>query len=122
VDHAHLHVVPSQADLIRIVQSVSLEPLEFQAVEDLQATSALCRNGLPYLYVEQPVGEAYVATHPSLQSQLFRKAIASSIGSPGQYDWREHPYRDNVESTVEVLDSVLSNADHRACRVEALAR
>jgi len=86
VDHAHLHVVPTHADLISIVQGMSFEPLKFQAVEDLQTTSVFYRNGLPYLYIEQPVGEAYMATHPSLQSQLFRRAIASSLGSPDRYD------------------------------------
>jgi diadenosine tetraphosphate (Ap4A) HIT family hydrolase len=108
VDHAHLHVIPTQINLIEGVKEIFPEPLEWEPVDSIQETARLYEARLPYLYVEQSPGQGYVTTHPNLQSQMFRKVIARHIGRPEQYNWREFRGEANIRLTVERLEKWLS--------------
>jgi hypothetical protein len=98
VDHAHLHLVPVSFDLATLAR-----PLLPNGADWKLATIDECRNsfrrGEDYLYVEQPLGCGRIATG-DMGSQVFRRAIASEIGSADTYNWREHPQLDNVMATV----------------------
>lgn len=108
VDHAHLHMLPTACNLISGVQEVFPDPLQWRAVKGIHDVAAFYSAGLPYLYVEQPLGEAYATTHSNFQSQLFRRVIASSIGRAERYDWRTYHEEQNVESTVRTLEKWVS--------------
>ncbi len=108
VDHAHLHVLPTQINLIEGVKEIFPEPLEWKSVVSIQETAFYYEAGLPYLYVEQSPGQGYVTTHPNLQSQMFRKVIARHVGRPERFNWREFPETANIRSTVERLEKWLS--------------
>lgn len=98
VDHAHLHVAPVKFDLATFVSQMLPGDASWKP-----ATIAECRDchrrGDDYLYVEQPLGSGRVATG-DIGSQLFRRAIASQIGNPEEYNWREHPQLHNVMATI----------------------
>jgi len=111
VDHAHLHILPTQINLIEGVKDIFPEPLNWESVRGVQETARLYKAGQPYLYVEQSPGMGYVTTHPNLQSQMFRKVIARHIGRPEQYNWREFPGEANILSTIERLEQWLSRYD-----------
>jgi len=104
VDHAHLHILPTQINLIEGVKEIFPEPLEWELVGSVQETASLYEAGLPYLYVEQTPGRGFVTTHPNLQSQMFRRVIAKQIGKPEQYNWREFDGEDNILPTIERLE------------------
>lgn len=108
VDHAHLHMLPTQVDLIEGAKEIFPGPLKWERLSRLQETTRLYEAGLPYLYVEQSRGTGYVTTHPNLQSQMFRKVIARHIGRPERYDWRQFPEEANILSTISRLEQWLS--------------
>jgi diadenosine tetraphosphate (Ap4A) HIT family hydrolase len=99
VDHAHLHVVPVKFDLASAV-------IPFLPKDVLWSKAGLkeCRvafaRGEDYLYLEQPIGAGRIAIHKGFESQLFRRAIATRIGTPNQFNWREYPQFPNVAATI----------------------
>lgn len=113
VDHAHLHILPIQINLIEGVKEIFSEPLKWEKVGSVQETASLYEAGLPYLYVEQTPGRGFVTTHPNLQSQMFRKVIARHIGKPDQYNWRQFPEEANILSTIERLERWLSQNERQ---------
>jgi ATP adenylyltransferase len=111
VDHAHLHVVPLNFDLLDAVPAVSNATLEWRAADGFQAAGNLFNARTPYLYVEQPVGNPKIAAAWDAPSQLFRRVIAQSIGSPGSFDWRTNPMELNVVSTIETVRGSFSSEE-----------
>ncbi|MCI0722878.1 MAG: hypothetical protein L0338_28495 [Acidobacteria bacterium] len=100
VDHAHLHIVPVQFDLASAVTPFLPEDADWSRGGLAECRSAFHR-GEDYLYLEQPIGAGRITTHRALGSQLFRRAIASRVGTPNQFDWREHPELPNVIATIK---------------------
>ena len=98
VDHAHLHLVPFSFDLLSAVQPFLPKDLMWTPVS-LSDCSMAFRESKDYLYLEQPIGCASIATHDKFGSQLFRRAIASRLGVSSDYNWREFPQIQNVEAT-----------------------
>jgi hypothetical protein len=98
VDHAHLHLVPVSFDLASLTS-----PLLPTGARWRPAGIQECRNshrlGEDYLYVEQPVSSGQIVTG-ELGSQVFRRVIASRIGHPKEYNWREHPHVERVMATI----------------------
>jgi len=107
VDHAHLHMVPTAHDLEVGAGSVSPIPLSWKRVSGIEAARDYYMRGLPYLYLEQPIGTARMATHPELPSQLFRRVLAAYAGKPGRWDWRSFAYAGKVARTVRTLGESL---------------
>lgn len=109
VDHAHLHVLPVSFPLIERVPSITDTALDWQVVESVHGVGEFFGAGIPYLYVEQPLGKARIAAAWDAPSQLFRRAIADSIGCPGAFNWRSNPMESNVVSTVATLRDLFSS-------------
>jgi len=99
VDHAHVHLVPLAFDLS--AAAVELLPQGTGwvsgSISDCQRAFA---QGLDYLFVEQPIGRGQIAVAPRFGSQILRKAIASAIGTPERFDWRQHPNTANISTTI----------------------
>lgn len=110
VDHAHLHIVPLNFDLV----NAAIPFLPDEGVSWRRADSGSCRaaykNGLDYLYVEQPLTGGRIATHSNFGSQVFRKAIASVLNIPEKFSWREYPQTHMVGRTISALTASLEVA------------
>jgi ATP adenylyltransferase len=104
VDHAHLHIVPAAFDI-----GQAARPFMPNDAEWVRASWIECREahqaGKDYLYFEQPLGYGRIATHSEFESQVFRRVIASEIGRPGDFNWREHPELSTVARTINVFSS-----------------
>jgi ATP adenylyltransferase len=102
VDHAHLHIVPFSFDL-----SLAVAPFLPDRVYWVDAGFEGCRDayarGESYLYFEQPIGSGRIAIHQGFGSQVFRRAIAASLGVPGKFNWREYQQLSNVTATSQKL-------------------
>jgi ATP adenylyltransferase len=109
VDHAHLHVVPLNFDLMDAVT-----PFMPDGAKWLPATGDTCRNAFEnnqdYLYLEQPLGSGYIATHEDFGSQIFRRAIASHLGISEQFNWRDYPQKEAVARTIHRLSAPVYTA------------
>jgi diadenosine tetraphosphate (Ap4A) HIT family hydrolase len=107
VDHAHLHVVPVNFDLI--TASTPYLPPDVQWKDgDIGDCRAVFERGYDYLYVEQPLGRGRIAVHDKFGSQIFRKAIAAAAGFTDQFNWRDHPNFENIARTIEACRGAAS--------------
>lgn len=110
VDHAHLHIVPLAFDLAKAARPFMPHDSEWH-----KATWIECRQAhqakKDYLYFEQPLGYGSISTHTDFGSQVFRKAIASQIGRPDEFNWREHPELDTVAKTINVFAPAAYSAE-----------
>jgi ATP adenylyltransferase len=99
VDHAHLHLVPIDFNL-----SVAVAPYLPNGSRWSAASYAGCRaaarDGVNYLYLEQPIGRGRIVRDSRLGSQLFRRAVAAHLGVPDEFDWRSNPQLENVTRTI----------------------
>jgi ATP adenylyltransferase len=100
VDHAHMHIVPIEFDLRRAVGPYMPHRTEWRPAHLLDCRAAF-ESSTGYLYFEQPIGFGQIATAADFESQLFRRAIATTIGLAEQFRWREHPQLRNVEATIQ---------------------
>jgi len=99
VDHAHLHMVPIDFDLVAAAQTF-LPPGTTWTWATWDNCREATRSGCDYLYIEQPVGNGRIAINPALGSQIFRKAIAAHLGVPEQFNWRDFPQERNILDTI----------------------
>ncbi len=110
VDHAHLHIVALKFDLLPAVQPFLPKDVRWSPASLAECQTAHSR-GDDYLYLEQPIGLGRIASHGEFGSQLFRRAIASQIGLPDQFSWREHPQLSNVSATIHQARTWAANLD-----------
>lgn len=115
VDYAHLHILPAPCDLIDSIAMVSTSTTDWLSVDNIEATERYYRNGVPYLFVEQPVGKAMIADAREMPSQLFRRVVAKSVGRPCEFDWRDFPIEENVQATLTVLAPAFERTLASAC-------
>lgn len=110
VDHAHLHLVPFSNDLQTAVDGFSPENTEWISAGPSECVNAFL-NDQDYLYFEQPLGFGRIARGSEFKSQIFRKAIASSVGCLAEFNWRENPQLELVLSTIERLKDMTEVAN-----------
>lgn len=101
VDHAHLHIVPTDCDILRCLPGVLADDLQWAKGSGLRDARKPHSVGLEYLYVEQPIGQASLASSRGFESQLFRRVIAHYLGVPDRYDWKLHSGAENIRRTVD---------------------
>jgi ATP adenylyltransferase len=101
VDHAHLHMVPFAGSLRQAIDLVISTTLTWS---ELSGLPALLSSGIeePYVYIDDADG-VFVATGARIGSQLVRRALANSVGCPGQYDWARFPHLDKVRDAADSL-------------------
>lgn len=108
VDHAHLHLAPIPFDLF-----AEVKPLLPSEIIWVQAGISECKAAYQrqndYLYLEQPISSGRLAVHEGFGSQIFRRAIASQLGIPDEYNWREHDQLSKVLATIQTVCSWREN-------------
>jgi len=109
VDHAHLHIVATSADLREGADRIATGALRWTSLDHMRALSNYHAEGLAYLYVEQ-FGNSFICSPETIESQLFRKVIASVVGEPSKYDWKQHCFRSAVEVTVSEIARLKARA------------
>jgi len=102
VEHAHLHVVASGADVWGALSRLADwrdAPGGFASIRDTVGDSE-------YLYYRGPQGDAHIAL-PSggspFESQLIRRVFAQAHGRPGDWNWRETPNLASLEALFGAL-------------------
>lgn len=112
VDHAHLHLVPVECDLQSGAQQIAPN-VRWSSVGSFKAISDqdLTRHG--YWFLQQPYDSGGcnigLCVEGELPSQLFRKVIATSLGCPEEFDWKDTAGEDRIAATVKTL------AQHVVC-------
>ncbi len=111
VDHAHLHIVPTECNLITGLSNIHQNDVLWQDSEGIQDAAEYHAKGFEYLYIEQPTDKALIAKAHGFGSQLFRKVIAQHIGKPEWFDWKVYEGAKNIRLTIEKLTSEATRRD-----------
>ncbi len=94
-DHAHLHLVPTDADMLPLLQ-------KFFAWEEVPSLAKLVdrlSDDQAYLYYMNGKSQRFVTVVSEiLPSQFMRQILASTLGRPDLWDWRVHVGEDRVIS------------------------
>ena len=106
VDYAHLHLVPTECDLVAGAKKIAPQ-IQWRGADSIKDICQSAKNDSGYWFVQQTYGidECYIGTcpHENLVSQLFRKVIANHIGRPNDFDWKQHSGEVEIAATVEKL-------------------
>jgi diadenosine tetraphosphate (Ap4A) HIT family hydrolase len=107
VDHAHWHLVPFGSDVLPLARS--LEPsINWTMVQGFEFPAP--ESG-PYISYVNQQGELFVGRSRVIPSQLIRKAVAISLGTPEQWNWRDQPQLEIVDQTIRDLGGAI-DLDH----------
>jgi ATP adenylyltransferase len=112
VDHAHLHVVSTEIDMIEGVRALANGAFLWRQVNSIESTTRCWREGQPYLFVQRAGAEAWLTSDPNIGSQMFRRVIANACGLSTQFDWKLHSFESNVRLTVEAIEAHRTTALH----------
>jgi len=107
VDHAHLHLVPLNCDLVEQVRPFVPNSLKWKLGNWNERAEAFSL-GQDYLYCKHEDGCGVVAVSDDFGSQVFRKAISGHLGMAEKFNWREHPRLETVGQTIAVLTPCLA--------------
>lgn len=105
VDHAHLHIVATRLDLLAGAKTMTQTRLQWRQVAGIQAATPYVAEQMPYVFVQQARRDSWIGTASTIESQLIRKVIAAHVGQPDCWDWKTHPFENNVRETVRRLEA-----------------
>lgn len=114
VDHAHLHLLPADVDVVDRLAS----ELPWRGVEPcLEAIAAAVGDG-EYLYYETPDGRSFVlpAAEVRCESQYLRRVFAEALGLRRHWNWRRAMALDEVERTFAAFAGAAREADPHSLR------
>jgi diadenosine tetraphosphate (Ap4A) HIT family hydrolase len=98
VDHAHLNVFPARVDVhahLRKFPHVEIGPMS-----DLSAPRF---RRQPYLFLQTNEGRRLVYDAGIVPSQYVRRIVATALGMPERWHWREYPGLDELKRTFGAL-------------------
>jgi ATP adenylyltransferase len=118
VDHAHLHLVPTDCDLFSYVRPFVSPSLEWK-ICTRECLAAAYSAGMDYLFLQHEGEAPLMATAQDFGSQVFRKALSSFLGMENQFSWREYPRYAIVKQTILTLtnmrdEKILSESEYVA--------
>lgn len=99
-DHAHLHFVPTDAD---VEGCLGAEPLLFSRIKSLIDLAAAPPRS--YIYFEGRNGGKSMAivAEDDAPSQYMRRVVARAIDRPTEWNWRDHPHPERLIATLRRL-------------------
>ncbi len=105
VDHAHLHIVATELDLPGIIKRSGETQLQWRPASGIHATRPFAIEQMPYVFLQQASGGAWIGSASVIESQLIRKVIAAHVSRPDCWDWKAHPFESNAKETVKRLEA-----------------
>lgn len=111
VDHAHLHLVPTECDVLKYALPLVPGPTTWACSgkdNGWAARTEAYNNGQDYLYLKPDGKEPVIASSSDFGSQVFRRAISKYLGRESEFNWRDHPRIDTVLQTIQTLGPALA--------------
>jgi ATP adenylyltransferase len=102
VDHAHLHLVPWSKSFKETVETNSSANFHWQKADAPDLLSNFFHAGKDYLFFEEAAGK-WATASCDIPSQFFRRVLATAIGKPAAYDWKQNDGENNVLATIAAL-------------------
>ncbi|BBI30796.1 HIT family protein [Cohnella abietis] len=107
VDHAHIHVVPVLDSLIEAASQWCDTKFVWDNVSGIEAVRTPYMRSQSYLYIHQDGFTPMLYDGIGIPSQLFRRAIAGSLGIADRYNWRENANESVIAKTIERITPAL---------------
>lgn len=101
VDFAHLHLVPVNFDLLQGVEKFLGLSYVWRKVLNLKDAIRSSEKGTEYLFLTDQLGNSFITQSEKIQSQLFRKVIATYLGVPEKFDWKKFHETENITNTIQ---------------------
>jgi diadenosine tetraphosphate (Ap4A) HIT family hydrolase len=107
VEHAHIHFVPTDAEIWSDIQ----HEFEWQPVDKDIANLAEFVGDMEYIWYESPEGFRVVATgiEGTFESQYLRKIFAKAVGLGNMWNWREFPRTTAMADTCANIERALTS-------------
>ncbi|MCB2182986.1 MAG: HIT domain-containing protein [Desulfobulbaceae bacterium] len=102
-DHAHIHVVPYNGNLL---SSFQIRKFQIDEIFTFSSLSESVKNDKPYLFYQSQSNRMYMITADRIPSQMIRKIIAEKNGIPDKWDWRENLFEANIIKTISDFSDV----------------
>ena len=99
VDQAHLHIVPLEFNLLRLAEQSTQGPRITK--DEFVLPYDICGRNEYWYVSDKKRTLAIAATEP--KSQWFRKLIAHETGQSQKWDYKEHPFYDQIDKTLKVM-------------------
>lgn len=107
VDHAHLHMVSLDIDLIG--EALSDQTLHWQPLSHWSEIHRKTPEYSEYLLMGKADGNAFISNAAPSTKQYFRKLIARLHGMSDQWDYRFCPFAENARATLQAFASERAN-------------
>jgi len=114
IEHAHLHLLPLPQD---ISEELKVQ-FAWTNIQDFTHLSKCKQEKESYLFYESPTGVKFVfSVNRYLPSQFLRRVICEKMGRPGDWDWRDRPFREQLDQFVKSYHELRSAASSisRSC-------
>jgi diadenosine tetraphosphate (Ap4A) HIT family hydrolase len=110
VEHAHLHFVPTDAQIWPTIQ----HEFEWQQIESNIANLSAVVGDMEYIWYESPRGVSAVAkgVEGTFESQYLRKIFARAVGLGEGWNWREFPRVATISDTYATIQCTLRSPDN----------
>ncbi|MCK4600800.1 HIT domain-containing protein [Candidatus Bipolaricaulota bacterium] len=96
IDHAHLHVVPAELDLLEHIRN----HVEMRQLPEFRALRRFGEEDASYLYFQDRHGFQYAGNASGLPSQFVRRLAAGWLGCQDEWDYTMFPKLDLVRDTI----------------------
>ena len=107
VEQAHVHMVPLDFDLVgAVTKSPAAGEIKYALADDPWRSVEPDRD---YWLVRDAKAKSTVITYPAQPvSQGIRKIIASRVGRPDMWNYREYRHEENVDLTVRAFGALMT--------------
>lgn len=95
--HAHIHIIPFDADIINALPDYC-ELKKIKGFEDLKKETD------NYLFLSDTSNNSYIVKNDGYPSQFFRQIACKAMGIPKYWDWRRYKFVENMEITCDFYD------------------
>lgn len=102
-DHAHLHIVPVEVDLLEDIK----KHYRGKKIKSLKELRKQYFKKSPYLFYENNNKEMYLFNAPLVVSQYLRKILAKNLKKESKWDWRICHGKEEMLRTIKKLKGKL---------------
>jgi ATP adenylyltransferase len=97
VDQAHLHLVPTEHQLLGAV--LADDSVRWAEVDSADPWAVIRPKAEYYLISDST--QSYVGFPLEPRSQYFRKKLAALNGTPDEWDYRKWPHYEHIKRTID---------------------
>lgn len=94
VMHAHIHVIPFEADITSSLP-------DFCELKKISGFQDLKHEKNNYLFLREANGNNFIVKNQNYPSQFFRRIACKAMGIDDYWDWREYPFIENMGITLD---------------------